>query len=171
MLRAVILVNAYIRAPAMLRQGRAHRRRAAPARRAGRHRHKTATSPAPVAGEIFPRRQAGLRRRPSTRTSTCPACSKSAASACSTRARRRWRCATTRCSPASPSRGAASASRTPSPPLCATMRIAAVREEFLQAVGQRLGFPLVVKKSFGSWGEGVPPRPRRARARRRGGGI
>lgn len=32
---------------------------------------------------------------------------------------------------------------------------AAVREEYVRAVGERLGYPLVAKKSFGSWGDGV----------------
>ena len=32
---------------------------------------------------------------------------------------------------------------------------AAVREEYVRAVGERLGYPLVAKQSFGSWGEGV----------------
>ena len=32
---------------------------------------------------------------------------------------------------------------------------AVVREDYVRAVGERLGYPLVVKKSFGSWGDGV----------------
>lgn len=90
----------------------------------------------------------------STRTNTSAECWSWRGFGCST-ARTRWKSATIKCSPTLRLSGRGSAfPKRSAAPLCYTP--AAVADgAFLARVGERLGFPLVAKKSFGSFGKDV----------------
>ena len=150
MMRAVILVNAYIRAPAMLRQAE---RIAAELRLRGVRADivKNGDFPCAVAGEI------SLGDRPDfvvDKDKYLPRMLEKCGVRLFNRAQAVEVCDDKMLTCIALAGGGVRQPDTVPAPLC-YYADAAVREEFLQAVGQRLGFPLVVKKSFGSWGEGV----------------
>lgn len=152
MMRAVILVNAYIRAPAMLRQAE---RIAAELRLRGVRVDivKNGDFPCAVAGEI------SLGDRPDfvvdlDKDKYLPRMLEKCGVRLFNRAQAVEVCDDKMLTCIALAGGGVRQPDTVPAPLC-YYADAAVREEFLRSVGRRLGFPLVVKKSFGSWGEGV----------------
>lgn len=152
MMRAVILVNAYIRAPAMLRQAE---RIAAELRLRGVRADivKNGDFPCAVAGEI------SLGDRPDfvvdlDKDKYLPRMLEKCGVRLFNRAQAVEVCDDKMLTCIALAGGGVRQPDTVPAPLC-YYADAAVREEFLRSVGRRLGFPLVVKKSFGSWGEGV----------------